>query len=105
MASDQVLSRELKSMQEELAAVQRDRKAMADTAVQTPCSAEPISETEESGKEQGELRDQLGELADTVMAFLEDTEKDISAHPAESVAIALVAGILIGWLLGRAGGR
>jgi hypothetical protein len=105
MASDQVLSRELKSLQEELSAAQRERQATAAAPpIQPPSSAEPIHGAEESGEEKGELRDQLGELANAVTSFLEDAEKDISAHPAQSVAIALVGGILIGWLLGRRGG-
>jgi hypothetical protein len=102
MASDPVLSRELKSLQEELSAGQRDRPAMpADPPIQPPSSAEPIRESEEKG----ELRDQLGELANTVTSFLEDAQEEISAHPAQSIVGALVAGILIGWLLGRRGGR
>lgn len=106
MASDQVLSRELKSLQEELSAAQRERQATAAAPpIQPPSSAEPIHGAEESGGEKGELRDQLGELANAVMSFLEDAEKDIAVHPAQSVAIALVGGILIGWLLGRRGGR
>ena len=102
MASDQVLARELKSLQEELSAAQRDRPAIsAAPPVQPPSSAEPIHEDEEKHA----LRDQLSELANTVTSFLEDAQEEISAHPAQSVVGALVAGILIGWLLGRRGGR
>jgi ElaB/YqjD/DUF883 family membrane-anchored ribosome-binding protein len=105
MASDQVLSRDLKSLQEELSAAQRERQGTAAAPALQPSSpTEPIRGAEESGEDQGELRDQLGELANTLMTFLEDAEKDISAHPAQSVAIALIAGILVGWLLGRRGG-
>lgn len=102
MASDQVLSRELKALQAELSAAQRDRPVTAAAPpIEPPSSAEPSHGSEEKH----ELRDQLGELADAVTGFLEDAQEGISAHPAQSVVGALVAGILIGRLLGRRGGR
>ncbi len=55
----------------------------------------------EEAAEEGALRDQLGELVDQVTQFFEDAEKNIAAHPAESVIAALLLGILIGRLLGR----
>ena len=98
MASDHVVSRELKSLQEELSAAQRERSAAPAAApTQPPSSAEPSHGSEEKH----ELRDQLGELANAVTSFLEDAEKDIAAHPAQSVIGALGVGILIGRLLGR----
>jgi ElaB/YqjD/DUF883 family membrane-anchored ribosome-binding protein len=101
MASDQVVSRELKSLQEELSAAQRER-SVAPAASPT----QPSAAAEESpvGEDKRELRDQLGELANAVTGFLEEAEKDIAAHPAQSVIGALVVGILIGRLLGRRGG-
>ncbi len=51
--------------------------------------------------EERELRDQLAEFVNQVTQFFEQSEKNIAAHPAESVVGALVVGILIGLLLGR----
>ena len=98
MASDPVVSRELKSLREELSAAQRERSAApADTATQQTSPIEP----NHVSAEKPELRDQLGELANAVTSFLEEAEKDVAAHPAQSVIGALVVGILIGRLLGR----
>lgn len=98
MASDEVVSRELKSLQEELAASQRQRAERPATP-----STQPISAPEPAGtsEEKRELRDQLGELANAVTGFIEEAEKEVAAHPAQSVVGALVVGILIGRLLGR----
>ena len=98
MASDDVVSRELKSLQEELSSSQRARaERNAAPATPAPSSPEAISATEEKR----ELRDQLGELANAVTSFIEEAEKEVAAHPAQSVVGALVVGILIGRLLGR----
>ena len=99
MSSDDVVSRELKSLREELSAAQRERPAAPVAPATQPSPAEPGS----PGEERRELRDQLGELASAVTSFLEEAEKDIAAHPAQSVIAALVVGILIGRLLGRRG--
>lgn len=97
--ADDVVSRELKSLQEDLSAAQRQRaeRPAAASPTQVPSSPGPISATAESPG----LRDQLGELANAVTSFLEEAEKEVAAHPAQSVVGALVVGILIGRLLGR----
>ena len=98
MASDDVVSRELKSLQEELSAARRQRnEGPAVPRTQPPSSPGAIHASAESR----ELRDQLGELANAVTSFLEEAEKEVAAHPAQSVVGALVVGILIGRLLGR----
>ena len=102
MASDQVVSRELKSLQEELSAAQRERLAVSTAPPTQPSSP---AESSDASEEKRELRDQLGDLANAVTSFLEEAEKDIAEHPAQSVIGALVVGILIGRLLGRRGGR
>ena len=96
MASDHVVSQELKSLQEELSAAQRERCAAA-SAGQPSSSSNPAPES----ADEHEWRDQISELANAVTSFLEEAEKDIAAHPAQSVIGALVVGILIGWLVGR----
>ena len=98
MASDDVVSRELKSLQEEFSAAQRQR-AERPAAPSTPRPSSP--ETDGASAEKRELRDQLGELANAVTGFIEEAEKEVAAHPAQSVVGALVVGILIGRLLGR----
>ena len=98
MAFDDVVSRELKSLQEELSASQRARAERPGAPpTPAPSSPEPISAREDKR----ELRDQLGELANAVTSFIEEAEKEVAAHPAQSVVGALVVGILIGRLLGR----
>jgi len=95
MAADSVVSQELKTLREELAAARRERSEAA-SPVQPSTSPEG-----EGDAEKYEWRDQLGELANAVTSFLEEAEKDIAAHPAQSVIGALVVGILIGRMLGR----
>ena len=96
--ADAVASRELKSLQDELLASQRERTAAPPAPVMmAPSPAEP---PEDSSSEH-ELREQLRELASEVTTFFEEAEKSISAHPTQSVVGALLVGILIGRLLGR----
>jgi len=103
LASDIVLSRELTSLQEAVAAARRERQPPLLPAVDratTDAMAVATAASAESAEAQA-LRDQLGELVDQVTQFFEDAEKNIAAHPAESVIGALLLGILIGRLLGR----
>jgi hypothetical protein len=98
MAADVVVSRELKSLRDELSAAQRER--VAPSAVPPPMpfsSAQPVKES----PDERELRDQLRELVNEVTGFFEEAEKNISAHPTQSVIGAMLVGILIGRLLGR----
>ena len=96
--TDAIASRELKSLQEELLAAQRERMA----APQAPATMAPgPAEPPEDSPSERELREQLRELVSEVTTFFEEAEKSISAHPTQSVVGALLVGILIGRLLGR----
>lgn len=97
MAADAVVSRELKSLREEVSAAQRDRLVATVQPATLSISAEPAPDS----PEERELREQLHELANEVTSFFDEAEKSISAHPTESVVGALLVGILIGRLLGR----
>jgi hypothetical protein len=99
MAADVVVSRELKSLQDEVLSAQRERVAAPPAVAATPLAApaEPPKET----SEERELRDQLRDLMSEVTGFFDEAEKGIAAHPAQSVVGALLLGILIGRLLGR----
>lgn len=98
MAADVVVSRELKSLQDELSAAQLERLAAPSAPPVPPSSpAEPADEAAEDH----ELRGHLRELTNEVTSIFEDAEKNISAHPTQSVVSALLVGILIGRLLGR----
>lgn len=97
MAADVVVSRELKSLQEELSAVHRERSEV----LAVPPAALPGATLVNESAEERELRNQLGELVNEVTRFFEEAEKNISAHPTQSVIGAMVVGILIGRLLGR----
>ena len=105
MRTHPVISRELKSLRDEAAAAQRERQTPV-AAAQDPdrasesdraaAAAAPVETAEER-----ELRDQFGEFVDQVTQFFDDAEKNIAAHPIESVVGALLIGILIGRLIGR----
>jgi ElaB/YqjD/DUF883 family membrane-anchored ribosome-binding protein len=101
MSADAVVSRELTSLQDEMLVTQKERAAAAAsprTATAAPAAppTEPIETVEDP-----ELRDQLRELASEVTGFFGEAEKTISTHPVQSVAGALLVGILIGRLIGR----
>ena len=112
MPVDAVLSRELKSLQEELAATRRQRPVQsagglagppvgAGTGAGTAAVGEslaPNGRQEEPADEQ-ELRSQLRDLAKEVTDFANDAEKNISAHPATSMLAALLMGMVIGSLI------
>ncbi len=98
MSADAVVSRELRSLQDELSTMQRERSATP------PPAGAPGSGSAEAAKDtagERELREQLNRLIEELTGFFEEAEKNIAAHPAQSVVIALAVGILIGRLLGR----
>ena len=108
MPADAVLSRELKSLQEELAATRRQRPVQSAGGLAGPPvgagtaavgeSLAPNGRQEEPADEQ-ELRSQLRDLAKEVTDFANDAEKNISAHPATSMLAALLMGMVIGSLI------
>ena len=102
MAADAVVSRELKSLQDELSTSQRERLSPTPppAAAASGPPATPPPPPKETAEEH-ELRDQLRELMNEATAFFEEAEKNIAAHPTESVVGALLVGVLIGRLLGR----
>ena len=103
MPADAVLSRELKSLQEELSVSQRERLSPTSAPAAPIVSgaiAVPVSPPKETVDEY-ELREQLHDFANEVTKFFEEVEKNISAHPTESVVGAMLVGVLIGRLLGR----
>jgi hypothetical protein len=110
--SDPVLSRELKSLQEELATAQRqrpvqsaDRSAGSTVGTGTGVGAAgidaaPTGRPEESATEQ-KLRSQLSDLVKEITDFVDEAEENISAHPAMSIVAAMLLGIAVGSLLAR----
>jgi len=102
MATDAVVSRELKSLQDELSTSQRARVSPVPppAAAASGTTVTPASPPNEAAEE-SEVREQLRELVNEVTSFFEEAEKSVSAHPAQSVISALLVGILIGRLLGR----
>jgi len=102
VSADPVLSRELKSLQDELSVSQRQRVQTSPVAgaADTIETAVPSARLEESAEEEV-LRGQLQDLIKEITEFVDDAEKNISAHPAMSVIAAMLSGILIGSLLTR----
>lgn len=113
MATDPVVSRELKSLQEELATARKRSALSADRPAEpavgrgpgavievTSDSAALASRSEGPSAEQ-ELRRQLSDLVKEISDFVDDAEKHISEHPAMSIVAAMLLGIVIGSLLGR----
>jgi ElaB/YqjD/DUF883 family membrane-anchored ribosome-binding protein len=95
---DAVVSRELKSLQEELSTTQRVPPPPSATAGDGPATAH-VSTPDNA--EARELREQIRDLMNEATTFFEEAERNIAAHPTESVVGALLVGILIGRLLGR----
>ncbi len=105
MPSDALVSQELKSLQAELSAARTERvsppPAVAPpNAGAVPPSGPAISASAENAEDQ-EALSYLRELTDEATRFFEEAEKNIAAHPTESVVGALLVGILIGRFLGR----
>jgi len=103
MAADVLVSRELKSLQSELANTKMDRAVKTEQPAATSPALAPEGATEASAglPPEAELQGYLRQLAEEVTELLGEAEKSISAHPTQSVAGALVLGILIGRLLGK----
>ena len=101
MTKDAVLVRELKSLQEELSDSHRERASPpADPNSASGATATPASQPEEIAEEQ-HLQGEVREFVSEITKFVEDAEKNLSAHPAATVIGAMVVGILIGRFLGR----
>ena len=97
MATDSLVSHELKTLHEELSASQKERAA---STVASPAPENTVGRTSEP-PEGSELRDQLRQFTDELKDLFERADNSISAHPTQSVVSAMLVGILIGRLLGR----
>lgn len=102
MAADAVVSRELKSLEAELSTSKRERASStpSSAAAASGTPATPLPPPQEAAEER-DLREQLREFVNEATTYFEEAEKNIAAHPTESVVGALVVGVLIGRLLGR----
>jgi len=97
MATDVLVSRELKSLQEELSTSRKQRAAPASSSGGQSSAGEPRTEP----PVEVELQDQLRQFANELKGLFDEAERGISEHPTQSVVGALLVGILIGRLLGR----
>jgi hypothetical protein len=105
--ADPIITRELTSLRDEMAANQRSRispagaaaTSAAPTQTGSPAAEEPANQT--GLEDESPIHDLVGELVDEVSSFLEEAEKNIAAHPAASVIGALVVGIIIGSMIRR----
>ena len=103
MATDVVVSRELKSLQDELSTAKTLRAAdtARSAATSAPIAAPTAAESPREPSDEMELQGQMRQFAYELTELFGEAEKGISAHPTQSVASALLVGILIGRLLGR----
>ena len=101
MAADAVVSRELKSIQEELSPSQREHPSSpADPVSVSAGTAPQTSQLEDTADEQ-QLHGTVGKFIEAIKEFYEEAEKNVSAHPAAHLIGGIVVGILIGRLVGR----
>ena len=101
MAADAVVSRELKSLKEELSASQRERPSSpADPDSVSAGTTPQTSQLEDTADEQ-QLHGTVGKFIEAITEFFEEAEKNVSAHPAAHMIGGIVVGILIGRLVGR----
>jgi ElaB/YqjD/DUF883 family membrane-anchored ribosome-binding protein len=101
MAADAVVSRELKSLQEELSASRREHPSPpADPGSVSRGTTAQASQIEDTAEEQ-QLHGTLGKFVEAITEFFEEAEKNVSAHPTAHVIGGIVVGILIGRLLRR----
>lgn len=103
MATDVVVSRELKSLQDDISAAKTLRAADTTRSAATSAPIGPTAAAEPSPElpAEAELQSQMRQFTHELTELFGEAEKGISAHPAQSVAGALLVGILIGRLLGR----
>jgi ElaB/YqjD/DUF883 family membrane-anchored ribosome-binding protein len=103
MATDVLVSRELKSLQDDLSAAKTLRAAdtTRSAATSAPIALTAAAEPSPEPPAEAELQSQMRQFAHELTELFGDAEKGISAHPTQSVAGALLVGILIGRLLGR----
>jgi ElaB/YqjD/DUF883 family membrane-anchored ribosome-binding protein len=101
MVADAEVSRELKSLQEEFSASQREHPSSpADAGSVTAGTARQTSQPKDTADEQ-QLHGTVGKFIEAITEFFEDAEKNVSLHPAAHVIGGIVVGILIGRLIGR----
>ena len=98
MSADHALSRELKSLHEEVSTTRRKRRSPKPE----PAAAEaPPPEPTEDAADLHSRSDQFHGFVTEVTEFFDHAEKNIVEHPRASVVGALVVGILIGRFIGR----
>ena len=101
MAADAVVSRELKSLKEELSASQRERPSSPADPDSVSAGTTPQTGQLEDTAEEQQLHGTVGKFIEAITEFFEAAEKNVSAHPAAHVIGGIVVGILIGRLVGR----
>lgn len=101
MAADAVVSRELKSLQEELSSSQREHPSSPADPVSVSAGTAPQTSQLEDTADELQLRGAVGKFIEAITEFFEEAEKNVSAHPAAHVIGGIAVGILIGRLVGR----
>jgi ElaB/YqjD/DUF883 family membrane-anchored ribosome-binding protein len=101
MAADAVVSRELKSLQEELSASQRERPSSPADPDSVSAGTTPQTSQLEDTADERQLHGTVGKFIEAITEFFEEAEKNVSAHPAARMIGGIVVGILIGRLVGR----
>ena len=83
------------------ALVESELRSLSDQLAAPPPPAGPQPAGGPSSSDHDGLQGLIGELAEEAARFLKEAERDVAQHPAASIGAALLAGIVIGVLLGR----
>ena len=101
MVADAEVSREPQSPQEALSALQREHPSSPADPVSVAAGTTPKTSQPEDTADEQQLHGKVGKFIEAITEFLEEADKNVSAHPAAHVIGGIVVGILIGRLLGR----
>lgn len=101
MTADTMLSRELKSLRDELVASQKEPQSPSSLNIESGGGASHRGRSADQAVEDNRLRETIDEFVKAIKEFVEEAGKSLSTNPAANVVGGIVVGILIGRLLGR----
>jgi ElaB/YqjD/DUF883 family membrane-anchored ribosome-binding protein len=100
VTADAVLSREVKSLHDEVSAARNSDPPPARDDTRGGETGQRAAQPEANVADQGP-QTEAGEIVKAIAEFVAEAENNIATHPAANMLGALVVGILIGRLLAR----